>query len=639
MQTELLQTGIIRSSVPPNAASYFEVGGIFQMTENQYQPQSFKDIEAILSTSLILSSNIHCSVLLHGAQGVGKETMIRTICDRAGVQIIDLNIWELVEDTDKKTKLVLSAKLEKILEMSPCVALLKGLDALTTSPSFESFSTVLSDFIISARNIQKKTGFPVLVFGTMIGDLENLSESLKTSFRHHILIESPNENTRLSILKNLTNQVSISSDVSLRTIASKTAALNARDLESIVSAATENAAKRINNDLEITNQNSAVTESDLVKAGVSILMQDFNSAIDQARKSHSMNIGAPQIPNVSWDDVGGLANVKDAVFETIQLPLQHPELFAEGLKKRSGILFYGPPGTGKTLVAKAIATTFSLNFLSIKGPELLNMYVGESEKNVREVFAKARDASPCVIFFDELDSVAPKRGEKGDSGGVIDRIVSQLLAELDGMSSGGHADVFVVGATNRPDLLDSALLRPGRFDKLLYLGVCETKLQQVNILKALTRKFKLAPNVNLRKIAEICPLNYTGADFYALSSDAMLKAILRTIEIVDKKIAELNKTGPHHPHPHPIIPSYFLELMLSQKLATTPFPNCEDLNLEIQVETSDFEKAQRELIASVSMSDLQEYQNVRKRFERTDTPDTTINRSTTRKDKGKGKAS
>jgi peroxin-6 len=133
------------------------------------------------------------------------------------------------------------------------------------------------------------------------------------------------------------------------------------------------------------------------------------------------------------------------------------------MKKRSGILLYGPPGTGKTLLAKAVATSCSLNFFSVKGPELLNMYIGESEANVRRVFQRARDAKPCVIFFDELDSVAPKRGEKGDSGGVMDRIVSQLLAELDGMGQGGGtADVFVIGATNRPDLLDPALLRPGR---------------------------------------------------------------------------------------------------------------------------------------------------------------------------------
>lgn len=212
-----------------------------------------------------------------------------------------------------------------------------------------------------------------------------------------------------------------------------------------------------------------------------ITATDFDYAIKKVRAAYSENIGAPKIPSVTWDDVGGLAHVKADILDTIQLPLEHPELFGDGLKKRSGwgykflknipvaninslgILLYGPPGTGKTLVAKAVATSCSLNFFSVKGPELLNMYIGESEANVRRVFQRARDAKPCVIFFDELDSVAPKRGNHGDSGGVMDRIVSQLLAEIDGMSSGSSsADVFVIGATNRPDLLDPALLRPGR---------------------------------------------------------------------------------------------------------------------------------------------------------------------------------
>ena len=208
----------------------------------------------------------------------------------------------------------------------------------------------------------------------------------------------------------------------------------------------------------------------------------------------------------------------------------------------TGILLYGPPGTGKTLLAKAVATSCSLNFFSVKGPELLNMYIGESEANVRRVFQRARDARPCVIFFDELDSVAPKRGAHGDSGGVMDRIVSQLLAELDGISSsssssgGGGDDVFVIGATNRPDLLDPALLRPGRFDRLLYLGVSETDEEQLRILQALTRKFRLDPALDLMEVARACPFNFTGADFYALCADALLKAMSRKAQEIDARI-------------------------------------------------------------------------------------------------------
>jgi len=169
------------------------------------------------------------------------------------------------------------------------------------------------------------------------------------------------------------------------------------------------------------------------------------------------------------------------------------------------------------------------------------MYIGESEANVRRVFQRARDARPCVVFFDELDSVAPKRGAHGDSGGVMDRIVSQLLAELDGIASSsaggdGSGDVFVIGATNRPDLLDPALLRPGRFDRLLYLGVSDTDEGQLRILEALTRKFRLDPALDLSRVARACPFNFTGADFYALCADALLKAMTRKAQEIDARI-------------------------------------------------------------------------------------------------------
>lgn len=308
---------------------------------------------------------------------------------------------------------------------------------------------------------------------------------------------------------------------------------------------------------------------------------DFDIAVEAARKNFADAIGAPKIPNVGWDDVGGLENVKDAVMETIQLPLERPELFAKGMKKRSGILFYGPPGTGKTLLAKAIATEFSLNFFSIKGPELLNMYIGESEANVRRVFQRARDARPCVVFFDELDSVAPKRGNQGDSGGVMDRIVSQLLAELDGMSDGedGGGGVFVIGATNRPDLLDSALLRPGRFDKMLYLGVSDTHDKQLTIMEALTRKFAMHPEMSLRRVAETLPFTYTGADLYALCSDAMLKAITRRASAVEAKIKALPGG--------PVTTAYFFDHMAT------------DEDIAVMVTEEDFFAAQRELVGSV----------------------------------------
>jgi peroxin-6 len=196
-----------------------------------------------------------------------------------------------------------------------------------------------------------------------------------------------------------------------------------------------------------------------------------------------------------WNDIGGLEDIKKTIMDTILLPLSYPELFSSHGNKlgiaRSGILLYGPPGTGKTLLAKAISNECGLNFLSVKGPELLDMYVGQTEQNVRNLFDKARLNSPCILFFDELDSLAPVRGRAGDSGGVMDRVVSQLLTEIDGLDKNetASAQIFIVGATNRPDLIDSSLLRPGRFDKLVYVPIAKEVNERVNILKALTRKF------------------------------------------------------------------------------------------------------------------------------------------------------
>ncbi|GMF11607.1 unnamed protein product [[Candida] boidinii] len=351
------------------------------------------------------------------------------------------------------------------------------------------------------------------------------------------------------------------------------------------------------------NEKIPINELIIMNGGsIKLLPGDFETAINNARSKFSDSIGAPRIPNVKWEDVGGLDLVKDEIMDTIDMPLKHPELFSSGIKKRSGILFYGPPGTGKTLLAKAIATNFALNFFSVKGPELLNMYIGESEANVRKVFQKARDAKPCVVFFDELDSVAPKRGNQGDSGGVMDRIVSQLLAELDGMSGGDGGDgVFVVGATNRPDLLDEALLRPGRFDKMLYLGISDTDEKQAKIIAALSRKFSLDSDVDIEKIASTCPFSYTGADFYALCSDAMLNAMTRVAGTVDQKITEYNEKKPADQEP--VNTRWWFDHVATKE------------DVQVLVKFEDFQKARNELVPSVSTEELEHYLRVRANFE------------------------
>eukprot|EP01041_Mallomonas_annulata_P008962 gene8962-18548_t len=253
--------------------------------------------------------------------------------------------------------------------------------------------------------------------------------------------------------------------------------------------------------------------------------------------------GVTTVSAVHWSDIGGLHKQRQEILDVLSLPKQHPDLFTQSSgTRRRGVLLFGPPGTGKTLVARAVATECGMTFMSIKGPELLDVYVGESERNVRNTFQMARKSSPCVLFFDELDSLAPARGRGSDGGGVMDRVVSTLLSELDSLDepSDSHAtyplssqdqnQVFVIGATNRPDLLDPALLRPGRFDRLVYLGPSKDMESRSQTLSAQTRKFNLAIDVDLQEIARALPDPCTGADIGAVASSAFARALERTIQ-------------------------------------------------------------------------------------------------------------
>ena len=513
---------------------------------------------------------------------IGKATVATRACADIGLHTFPIDAFDILTEGganggDVKTEAYLKARAERAFHCGPeyTALLIKHIEVLTADRMVTAMNEIVSDSRV--------------VIATTT-DAEQIPEGIRSLFTHEFEMNAPEEKEREGILRNAVADrgVRMAADADLASVALKTAALVAGDLVDVVERASAIRAARIDKLAETAGEgqsSSKITVRDVLLSGgdsaLGVTKSDFDMAVEAARKNFADAIGAPKIPSVSWEDVGGLATVKDALFETIQLPLERPELFAKGMKKRSGILFYGPPGTGKTLLAKAIATEFSLNFFSVKGPELLNMYIGESEANVRRVFQRARDARPCVVFFDELDSVAPKRGNQGDSGGVMDRIVSQLLAELDGMNGGeeNSGGVFVIGATNRPDLLDTALLRPGRFDKMLYLGISDTHAKQATILEALTRKFNLHPDVSLTRVANRLPLNFTGADLYALCSDAMLKAITRKSTAVDEKIRNITDG--------PVSTAYFFD-----HLATPD-------DISVVVTELEFTEAQSELVPSV----------------------------------------
>ncbi|CAE6485565.1 unnamed protein product [Rhizoctonia solani] len=577
------------------------------------------DLENVLTPLLratLLPNAAHygiaLSALVRGARGSGKARSIRRSAEKIGVGVWEINAYTLISDTEAKTEGAVRARFEQAALCAPCVFLIRHIEALVRpgqGGKEPAMAAVLAECIRELGAAWGSTGYPVAVVATT-AEPDAIPVGVMACFRHEIVLEAPDERRRLRILNTVvaSQKLPLGADVELGAVARETAALHAGDLVHLVRGARDQALKRVLKELSNLKSESksdipVPTARDLALATIPVTARDFELALDGARAAYSESIGAPKIPNVSWDDVGGLAHVKGEILDTIQLPLEHPELFADGMKKRSGILLYGPPGTGKTLLAKAVATSCALNFLSVKGPELLNMYIGESEANVRRVFQRARDARPCVVFFDELDSIAPRRGQAGDSGGVMDRIVSQILAELDGMGTGGGGgEVFVIGATNRPDLLDPALLRPGRFDRMLYLGVSKTHGDQLRILQALTRKFKLDPGLELAAVAERCPFNYTGADFYALCSDAMLKAMARKAEEIERRVAEINAAPPLPEHSYPMTAQYYLA-----ELATAA-------EIDVLVNQDDFERALSELVPSVSASELEHYREVQQKF-------------------------
>ncbi|XP_052048033.1 peroxisome biogenesis factor 6 isoform X2 [Apodemus sylvaticus] len=470
-------------------------------------------------------------VLLRGPPGSGKTTAVTVTCSRLGLHLLKVPCSSLCADSSRAVETKLQAVFSRARRCRPAVLLLTAIDLLGRDrDGLGEDARVVATLRHLLLDDDPLSRSPPLMVVATTSRAQDLPTDVQTAFHHELEVPVLSEGQRLRVLQALTAHLPLGQEVNLSQLARRCAGFVVGDLYALLTHTCRAACTRIKAS-GLAGALSEEDEGELCAAGFPLLAEDFGQALDQLQTAHSQAVGAPKIPSVSWHDVGGLQDVKKEILETIQLPLEHPELLSLGLR-RSGLLLHGPPGTGKTLLAKAVATECSLTFLSVKGPELINMYVGQSEENVREVFARARAAAPCIIFFDELDSLAPRRGRSGDSGGVMDRVVSQLLAELDGLHS--TQDVFVIGATNRPDLLDPALLRPGRFDKLVFVGASEDRASQLRVLSAITRKFKLEASVSLMNVLDCCPPQLTGADLYSLCSDAMMTALKRRVRELEE---------------------------------------------------------------------------------------------------------
>lgn len=490
---------------------------------------SFDEIKSLIHPFLISEKtdlNMIPLFLLTGKRGSGKTTLLQSLSKHYGLNYIYENCVLLQTDNPVTTETGISNIFQKLTKNAPCLLHFRHIEVLCSDEAGNPDHRIIDYFLENLKDL--KSVYPFVIFCTST-EIEKLEKTLHRSFLQTVDIGPLDGDQRLSILKWILASERLQITQSLDSIIPLTSSFVFADFIQLVSRAAKirlkisseyRIVKSDNNDLDCTLQwQSRLKEEDRLQ----ISADEIKEALDEMNANYSKSIGAPEMQNVTWDDIGGLSKLKEEIltaFSTTNVPA--------GLQ-RSGLLLHGPPGTGKTLLAKAVATHFKYNFLSVKGPELLNMWVGQSEENVRQVFSVARASAPCIIFFDELDSLAPKRGESGGGGGVMDRVVSQLLAEMDGIQK--KKGVFILAATNRSDLIDSALLRPGRLDKMLFVGSYNDEQTRLSIMKALTRKFNFADDVDFTELLNLLPTrkNITGADFYGICSKAWLNAARRHI--------------------------------------------------------------------------------------------------------------
>lgn len=410
----------------------------------------------------------------------------------------------------------------------------------------------------------------------------------------------------LKFLEFIQKNMKLSPDVKLEELASNTHGFVGADLAQLC---TEAALTCIREKMDVIDLEDEIIDKEVLES-MCVTQDHFNMALGTCNPS-SLRETVVEVPNVKWDDIGGLDEVKSTLREMILYPIDHPDKFEKfGMSPSRGVLFYGPPGCGKTLLAKAVASECSANFVSIKGPELLTMWFGESEANVREVFDKARAAAPCVLFFDELDSIGTQRGSSlGDGSGAGDRVMNQLLTEIDGV--GPKKNLFFIGATNRPELLDEALLRPGRLDQLIYIPLPDLGAR-ISILTAILRKCPVAENVPIDFLAQKTA-GFSGADLAELCQRAARAAIRDAIdaeemnkksklELSNKKENEQNETNENDVHNK------------TEQQANDQQKNDDD-NIKYEITRHHFKEGLAGARRSVSQADLIKYDNFRIKFD------------------------
>ena len=516
-------TEFIIGSIPKAAAkgvprvSYEDIGGL------KNEVQKFREmIELPLRHPEIfdrIGIEAPKGVLLHGPPGTGKTLLAKAVANETNTNFYSISGPEIMSKFYGESEERLREVFKEAEENAPSIIFIDEIDSI--APKREEVSgdvekRVVSQLLTLMDGIQSR-GKLVVIGATNRPNAIDPALRRPGRFDREIDIGIPDEQGRLDILLIHTRGMPLTEDVDLESIAKVTHGFVGADLEALSKEAAMRSLRKILPEINLEQPKIPAEILNKIK----ITRQDFDEALRDVQPS-AMREVLVQRPNVGWEDIGGLQQVKEELAEAIEWPLKHANLFAEAsVEPPKGILLYGPPGTGKTMIAKAVAATSEANFISIKGPELISKWVGESEKGVREVFRKARQAAPCVIFFDELDAIAPRRGGSEGDSHVTERVISQMLTELDGLED--LKGVVVIGATNRPDIIDEALLRPGRFDRILEVPVPD-KESRKHIFQIHTKKKPLESDVNLDKLVEMTE-GMTGADIAALVNAAAMSAI------------------------------------------------------------------------------------------------------------------
>lgn len=462
-------------------------------------------------------------VLLHGPPGCGKTLIANALMEETGAHVVIINGPEIMARKGGESEANLRQAFEEAQQKSPAIIFMDELDSIAPKrdqAQGETEKRIVSQLLTLMDSLKPNSN--VIVIGAT--NRPNVIESALRRpgrFDRELEIAIPDEDGRYEILQIKTKDMKTAPDIDLFQIARDTHGFIGADLQQL---ALEAALECIRSNVENFDVDSEEPISDEMLDTLVVTNDHINHALSVCDPS-TLRENKVEVPDVKWEDIGGLEDTKRDLQEMVRYPIEHRGLFEKfGMEASRGVLFYGPPGCGKTLMAKAIANECGANFISVKGPELLNAYFGGSEANVRDLFDKARSASPCILFFDEMDSIARARGS-GSGSDTSDRVINQILSEIDGIGSG--KTLFIIGATNRPDILDPGIMRPGRLDQLIYIPLPDFE-SRVSIFKANLRKSPVADDITFELLADVTD-GFSGADITEICQRAAKNAIRESI--------------------------------------------------------------------------------------------------------------